>query len=184
MPGKVMQLRLYAVGLVLFAALSLALPDRADSTATLATCQARQLNLSTSFYGEAGGQFIQTFAFTNTLYHPCQLRGWPALNWERVGGRLVRMRSVRVVQVAPGARPFTTVVLPARRAASFDLYGEDWNHLADRRCPSTSSVSITPPGVHAAFPVAAKLPICGRLSVAPVIAGPSDHDSWSVVWHA
>jgi hypothetical protein len=179
-----MQLRLYAVGFALLAALFLAFPDRADSTATLATCQAPQLSLSASFYGEAGGQFIQTFTFTNALTHRCQLRGWPTVNWERVDGRLVRMRPVRVVQVALGAQPFRTVVLRARGAASFNLYGEDWNHLADRRCPSSSSVSITPPGVRAAFPVAAKLPICGRLYVSPVIAGPSDHDSWSVVWHA
>jgi len=177
------QLRGCAVGVALLAALFLALPGRADSGATIATCQARQLNLSTTFYGEAGGQFVQTFTFTNTRYQPCQLRGWPNLNGERVDGRLVRMKSVRVVQVAPGARPFKTVVLFARGAASFNLYGEDWNHLADRRCPSSSSVSISPPGVRAAFSVAAKLPMCGRLYVAPVIAGPTDHDSWSVVWH-
>jgi hypothetical protein len=166
--------------MVLFAVLLLALPGGADSTAT---CQARQLSVTASFYGEAGGQFVQTFTFTNTRAHRCRLRGWPRVNWERVDGRLVRMKSVRVVQGAPGARPFKAVVLPARGAASFDLYGEDWNHLADRRCPRSSAVSITPPGVQAAFPVRAKLPICGRLYVAPVIAGRSDHDSWSVVWH-
>jgi hypothetical protein len=149
----------------------------------LATCQATELSLAAGFHGAAAGQFTQTFSVTNVSRTVCALNGWPALNWESVAGRRVRMRSLRVVQGAPRARPFKTVVLEPRGVASFDIYGEDSNHVAGARCPNTDAVSITPPGSHGSLSVSVTLPVCGRLYIAPLIAGRTDRLSWSVVWH-
>jgi hypothetical protein len=145
-------------------------------------CRAQQLHLSPSFYGEAGGQFIQTFTFTNLSRSACRLPGWPTI---RVRGKSgpVSVRSRRVVQRAPSAPSFRTVALHPHDAASFDVYGPDWNSLANRPCPYTTAITVTPPSAADKLSAAVRMPICGQFDVAPVIAGKADRQSWSAVWH-
>ncbi len=146
-------------------------------------CRAQQLHLSPSFYGEAGGHFIQTFTFTNVAHSACRLPGWPTIRVRSKSGRAVSVRSRRVVQGAPSAPPFRTVVLHPHDAASFDVYGADWNGLANRPCPYTTAITVTPPSAADKLSAAVRMPICGLFDVAPVIAGKTDRQSWSVVWH-
>ncbi len=130
-----------------------------------------QLRIGPTFYGEAGGQFLQTFTFRNRSDRTCRLRGWPRLN----------ARTRRVRQGGPKTPASLTVFLGAGGAASFDVYGEDWNHVADKPCPKTRVVLVTPPGATSALRVKVKLPNCGPYYVAPVIAGTKDRTAWSTV---
>jgi hypothetical protein len=120
----------------------------------------------------AAGSFIQTFTFTNVSRRVCSLTGWP-----RIG-----LPSRRVRQGAPPTPAYRTVVLRPRGAASFDVYGADWDHVRDRACPRTSTLRVAPPGVRSRLAVTVRMPNCGRFDVAPVIAGKTDREAWSVVW--
>jgi hypothetical protein len=154
------------------------------SSSAFARCQPPQLHLAASFYGEAGGQFIQTFTFTNISRRACRMAGWPRLEIEVSSHRSVPVRTRRVVQGLPGARPYASVLLRARGAASFDVYGADWDFGRKRACPKTTAALVAPPGDGAALRVGVRIPDChGGFEIAPVIAGRTDRDSWSVVWN-
>ena len=157
---------------------------RSGSSAAFARCQPSQLRLAASFHGEAGGQFIQTFTFTNVSRRVCRLEGWPSLEIEVASHRPVAVRTRRVVQGPQGAPPFATVLLRARAAASFDVYGADWDFLRNRSCPHTVAALVTLPGGGVALRVAVRIPECpGGFEIAPVIAGRTDRQSWSFVWN-
>jgi hypothetical protein len=142
-----------------------------------------QLHLAASFYGEAGGQFIQTFTFTNISQRVCRMEGWPSLEVEDVSHRPVPVRTRRVVQGQLGTRPFASVFLRARGAASFDVYGADWDFLRNRSCPRATAALITPAGGSAALRVSVRIPDCpGGFDIAPVFAGRIDRESWSLLW--
>lgn len=152
------------------------------SSASVPVCHARDLQLAASFYGEAGGQFSQTFTFTNLGDSACRMRGWPTLQVRTPSGRVASVRSIRVVQGASTTHPFRTVVLRPSGAASFDVYGADWDFRANRACPQTRAIFVLPPGAGGRLVAAVSLPNCGGFFVAPVIAGKTDRQSWSVVW--
>jgi hypothetical protein len=145
------------------------------------TCKAAQLRLRPTFYGEAGGQFVQTFTFTNTSQGSCQLAGWPTLRLVDASGKSEVAPTIRVVQGQPVTRPFRTVVVQPGRAAAFDVFGADFDALANRACPKTRGFLVTPPGV-APSRVAVSVPFCGPFDVAPIIAGSTDHNAWSTIW--
>jgi Protein of unknown function (DUF4232) len=130
-------------------------------------CSPNRLQLAATFYGEAGGQFVQTLTFRNRGQHSCGLAGWPTL---------VGVASRRVVQRAPSARPYRPVLLHTGGAASFDVYG--------RSCPTRRRLRVALPGGRGVFRVRVRLPQCpGGFLVAPLVAGTRDRDAWSFVWH-
>jgi hypothetical protein len=176
--------RLVRVGVLSVGALlAVATPGLSSSTRASPRCRTSQLQLVASFYGEAVGSFMQTFTFTNASQQKCQLRGWPSLKLETKSRHPVPVALRRVRQSTPPAPASMTAVLAAGGAASFDVYGADWNHGANRSCPETTTVLIAPPGNHATLSVAVRMPNCGLVYIAPLIAGRTDHQSWSVVWH-
>jgi hypothetical protein len=168
-----------AIGVALTVGSAVSAPSRA--AVQIQNCQSRRLHLRASFYGEAGGQFIQTFTFTNAGAMPCRLAGWPTLRLRNPSGQATAVRSIRVVQNRPSSRPFEPVILQPGGAASFDVFGADWNVSANRACPNTHALSIALPGV-AALAIRVALPHCGPFSIAPVVAGKTDRDAWSAVW--
>ena len=140
----------------------------------LAPCRSSQLRLVASHYGEASGQFGQTFTFTNVSRRACTLAGWPSVKSSA--------RTIRVVQGKPGAQPYRTVILrPRSGTASFALFGADYDAVANRACARTTALSVTPPRA-SPMRVFVRIPDCGRFYVAPIIAGSVDRDAWSVVW--
>ena len=165
------------IGLLVACALAVA----GEVSAAGERCQAGQLRLSASFYGEAGGQFTQTLTFTNTGARACSLEGWPSLHVTDRAGRSKPASVIEVVQGHPSSRPFQTVVLHAGGAASFDVFGADWNALANRACPKTSALLVAASDVWP-LRVAVALPHCGPFYVAPLILGRTDRDAWSTVW--
>jgi hypothetical protein len=175
--------RSFVAYLTVAVALALVTVEASLSTATVkaSTCRTGQLRLHPSFYGEAGGQFVQTFTATNTSGTPCSVAGWPNLSVKGPSSRVETAQSIRVVQSRPASNPFDTVVVRPGAAASFDVFGADWNAAANRSCPRTHALLIALPGARP-LAVTVSLPYCGPFYVAPVIAGKTDRDSWSVVW--
>jgi Domain of unknown function (DUF4232) len=164
------------------AALSLVAPGSSNTSAS-APCRSAQLHLAATFYGEAGGQFIQTFTFTNFSRRACRMAGWPRLRVEGRSHRVVAARVRRVVQGQLHAPPFVSVPMRARGAASFDVYGPDWDFRRNRSCPRTTAALVTPPGDNQPMRVGVRMPNCpGGFEIAPVIAGRTDRQSWSFVW--
>jgi hypothetical protein len=162
--------------------LAFAAPGSTSSSA-FARCQASQLHLAANFYGKAGGQFIQTFTFVNISRRVCRMAGWPSLKIEDASHRPVPVRTQRVVQGPLSARPFVSVLLRARGAASFNVYGADWDFRRNRSCPLTSAALVTPAGGGTALRVGVRIPMCpGGFEIAPLIAGRRDRGSWSFVW--
>jgi hypothetical protein len=142
-------------------------------------CRAQQLHISGRFLGEAAQQFTVTFTFANASQRSCELTGWPTVGLQAASGKPAAFRTERVIQgvSSSSVRP---VALPAGGAASFDIYGADFNTAADRACPATTSVIlVTPPGSQTAFRASMHVPDCGRFFVAPIIRGRSDRESWS-----
>ena len=127
---------------------------------------------------------MQTFTFTNISRRVCRIGGWPSLEIEVASHRPVPVRTRHVVQGQLGARPFASVLLRARGAASFDLYGADWDLQRNRSCRLATAALVTPAGGGAALRVGVRIPNCpGGFEIAPLIAGRTDRESWSVVWN-
>ena len=156
-------------------------PSAAPAAASVPTCTATQLRLRLTLYAEAGGQFIQTFTLTNAGANACRLAGWPTLRAVVASAKTEPAPSIRVVQGKPDAKPFRTVVLRPGSVAAFDIFGADYDALANRACPKTRALLLAAPGV-APSRVTVALPFCGPFYVAPVVAGGTDRDAWSAVW--
>jgi hypothetical protein len=184
LPGRIRTRWALAIaGVTAGSVLAVAAPGSSNSS-VFARCQSSQLHLAASFYGAAGGQFIQTFTFTNISRRVCHMAGWPSLEIDVVSRHPVAVRTRRVVQGSPKARPFASVLLRARGAASFNVYGADWDFRRNRSCPLTTAALVTPPGGGAALRVGVRIPNCpGGFLIAPLIAGRTDRQSWSFVWH-
>jgi hypothetical protein len=184
LPGGTRTRRALAIaGVTAGSVLAVAAPGSSNSS-VFARCQASQLHLAASFYGVAAGQFIQTFTFTNMSRRVCRMAGWPSLEIEVGSRRPVAVRTRRVVQGSPNARPFVSVLLRARGAASFNVYGADWDFRRNRSCPLTTVALVTPPAGGAALRVGVRIPNCPvGFEIAPLIAGRTDRQSWSFVWH-
>ena len=170
------------IAATVLAAVALSFSSFAASGAPSApTCVASQLRLRPTLYGEAGGQFIQTFTLTNAGENACRLAGWPVLRSVDVSGHTEPAPSIRVVQGKPAAKPFDTLVVRPGKVAAFDIFGADYDALANRACPKTRALLLGAPGVPPSR-VRVVVPFCGPFYVAPVVAGSIDRDAWSVVW--
>ena len=169
--------------LTIAAAMGFAAADarRGAAAANVGICRASELHLRPALYGEAGGQFTQTFTATNDGSADCSLAGWPTLRLKSRSGKVGAARSIRVVQGNRSSKPFETVVVHPGGAASFDVFGADWDLLANRACPKTHGLLITLPGV-APLSVTVALPYCSPFYIAPIVAGRTDRDAWSAVW--
>jgi Protein of unknown function (DUF4232) len=148
----------------------------------LPRCHSNQLRLAKGTYGEAALQFRQTLTLRNVSSRACELGGWPNVRVKDERLRVVAVRTVRVVQGSPNAPPFRVVTLRPGGAASFNVYGPDWNAAANRECRKTSAILVRPPGARATLDVRVRIPSCGPFYIAPLIAGRRDRNSWSFVW--
>jgi len=153
-------------------------------------CRADQLRLTGGSWGVAAGSFQQTLTLTNVSHGNCTINGWPTVRRLDRAGRALPARTIRVVYGFPGARSSSVLKLRAGRAASFNIYGEDWNHIADRPCPVARAITVRPPGAHRSLPIridgrrfglaAAGIPACRIIFEAPLIAGATDPYPWAV----
>jgi hypothetical protein len=144
-------------------------------------CQSQQLHLAGQFLGEADQVFTVTFTFTNASDRACDLTGWPTVGLQTSSGKPVALRTERVIQ-GLSLSSVRLVALAPGGAASFDIYGADFDTGADKACPTTTSVIlVTPPHGRTAFRTLMRVPDCGRFFVAPIIGGRSDRLAWSKI---
>jgi len=125
--------------------------------------------------------FTVTFTFTNASGRACDLTGWPTVGLEAASGKPVALRTERVIQ-GLSLSSVRLVALAPGGAASFDIYGADFDTGADRACPTTTSlIVVTPPNSRIAFRTPLRVPDCGLFFVAPIIGGRSDRLAWSKI---
>lgn len=124
---------------------------------------------------------MQTFVLTNAGAAACRVAGWPTLSGVVASGKTEPAPSIRVVQGKPAEKPFRTVVVQPGSVAAFDIFGADYDALANRACPKTHALLLAAPGV-APSRATVGLPFCGPFYVAPVVAGGTDRDAWTEVW--
>jgi hypothetical protein len=88
-------------------------------------------------------------------------------------GRPIPVRLSRWVYSQGGPAPFRAVRLRPGSAATFPVFGEDWNHRLDRACPNAETVRVESPGgggwLSASLRTA--LPACRQWDVGPLVPG-------------
>jgi hypothetical protein len=145
-------------------------------------CTTAHLSVTPHAYGEAGGQFRETFTFENRSRATCRLAGWPRLQIADAAGRAQDTTTQRVRQNSPPLPAWTSVAIKPHATASFDVYGADYDALHNHACSETSAAFITLPHNTTRLSIGVRMPDCGyALYVSPVIAGGSDTPSWSEV---
>jgi hypothetical protein len=174
------------LALVAMVLIAVVVPGLARSSGSRKTlrCRTAQLQGRAHFLGEAMGQFTETLTFVNSGARTCRLAGWPGVLLRNRSRSAVRVRQSRVIQGSPTNHPFRLVAIRPSGTASFDIYGPDYNVAKNQTCPTAHALLVQPPGDSQTLPVAVKIPACRPVSfaVAPLIAGSSDRDPWSVVW--
>ena len=147
-------------------------------------CRTGQLSLRATFRGAALGEFVQTLTVSNVGAHACEIGGWPRIQVEDVAGHQVLVPVRRVVQTPAHAKPFREVVVEPQGAASFNLYGADFDAVSGRGCPVGVLLSVRPPGAQGTLHVRANVPRCRYgYYISPLIAGSNDRLAWTFVWH-
>lgn len=147
--------------------------------ASTPTCLPAQLSLRAGGYGEAGGQFTQTLTFTNHGQLSCRLSGWPRVEALNATGNPLPGKNDNVRQDLPPQPDSHSVTIAAGGTASFDVYGADYNPVKNRACPMTASALVIAPNTSSPVRVDVHIPDCGGFSVAPVVAGSTDHKMWN-----
>lgn len=174
------------LALIAMVLLAVAVPGLAHSSGPARTprCRTGQLRVRGHFLGEAMGQFTETLTFINGSARTCRLAGWPSVLVRTASGSAAHVRLSRVIQGPPTNHPFRTITIRSGHTASFDIYGPDYNAGKNQTCPTAHALLVRPPGASLRLPVAVKIPACRPLGfeVAPLIAGGSDRDAWSVAW--
>lgn len=108
--------------------------------------------------------------------------GWPRIQVDDVAGRQVLVPVRRVVQTPAHAKPFREVVVEPQGAASFNLYGADFDAVSGRGCPVGALLSVRPPGAQGTLHVRANVPRCRYgYYISPLIAGSNDRLAWTFV---
>ena len=151
-----------------------------ESVAQLPRCQSSQLSAHPAFAGVGTGNVGQVVTFTNTSSSTCTLYGYPGLQMLDGSGRPIPTQVHRGQSYAVPQLPVRLVTLRPGAPASFEAGYEDGTGFSGVRCPSATTVEITPPGAYR--PITIKWALnpyggdierlrCGRVSVSPVYAG-------------
>jgi uncharacterized protein DUF4232 len=139
---------------------------------SLPHCRSDQLRLTAPrMWGAAAGSLIEGFTLTNASRRTCAVSGWPDVRRLGRSGRPIPVTLERWVYEQHGPAPFRVVRLRPGRAASFPVFGEDWNHAVDRACPNARTVRVEPPGGRGWLSVALKIPACAGWNVGPLVPG-------------
>ena len=152
-----------------------------SAAAVLPSCRADQLRLSApSAWDVASGSLLEPMTLTRVSGSGCSLAGWPAVRRLDRAGRIIPARTFRYTYDATDSVPFHTVSLSSGRAASFNFFAPDWNHVADRPCATARKLEIRLPGGHSWLAIASKIPACSVLYVDPLVPGRTD-GRWGTV---
>lgn len=138
---------------------------------SLPRCQSGQLRLSApKMWGAAAGSLIEDLTLTNSSGTTCSVEGWPTVRRFNGAGQVIPVQLGRWVYTLSGPAPFRVVSLPPGSAATFPIFGQDWNHAADRACPNARRIQVRPGG-GGWLSVARKIPACQAWDVGPLVPG-------------
>lgn len=138
----------------------------------LPRCRSGQLGLSVPpTWGAAAGSLYEPATLTNTSGTSCTVAGWPAVRRLDRAGRAIPVDVQRWVYVERGPAPFRTVRLAPGGAATFQIFGQDWNHAVDRACRQAQRLQVEPRGGGGWLFVPVDLPACRRWDVGPLVPG-------------
>lgn len=141
---------------------------------SLPRCRSEQLRLvAPRIPGAAAGTIYEPLTLVNTSASSCAVGGWPALRRFDPAGRQIPLRTSRWVYEQRGSAPYSMVALRPRAAATFDVFGSDWNHASNRPCPNARRVEVEPSGGGAWLSAGSlDVPACGQgWSVGPLLPG-------------
>ncbi len=155
-------------------------------------CRAPELTLAAPPADEAAaaGMLSQSFVLTDTAPTDCSLDGWPGFFVYDAAGVDIPATVDRVdYEASKGTEGPSKVTLEPGRSASFGVFGEDYDAVANHACayesagalvdPPNSSSALdptTPPTVDGQMlSVPVQLPDCGTYEVGPVLPGTVVH---------
>jgi hypothetical protein len=135
-------------------------------------CRSSQLRLSApKMWGAAAGSLIEQFTLTNTSGASCIVAGWPTARRFGATGQVIPVELSRWVYRESGPAPFRQVRLRPGGAATFPIFGQDWNHAADRACPNARKMQIRPRGSGGWLSLTLTIPACQAWDVGPLVPG-------------
>lgn len=146
------------------------------AVSSLPHCSSGQLLLSApTMWGAAAGSLIEPLTVTNTSNTACTVAGWPAVRRLDRTKRVIPVELSRWVYAESGPAPFHVVKLRPGDTATFPVFGQDWNHQADRDCPDGRVVQVKPPGGRGWLSVTlgTLIPACQAWYLGPFVAGRS-----------
>ena len=106
------------------------------------TCRSAQLRISGQPWGAAAGTMYEPVTLTNASGSACSVAGWPAVRRLGADGREIPVRLERWVYRLRGAAPYFVLRLAPGRAATFEIFGEDWNHRLDQPCREALTIQV------------------------------------------
>ena len=175
---------LAAAGLVAAGAVVATLAVRASERPTPVavvppTCRSGQMRLSAPAWGAAAGTLYEPVTLTNTSSATCAVAGWPAVRRFDAAGQAIPVEVSRWVYRLDGAAPFSSVTLAPGKAATFEIFGGDWNPRLDRGCRTATAIAVQPRGgggwltasPESAGEDNAGMPACRFWSVGPLVPG-------------
>jgi hypothetical protein len=119
---------------------------------------------------------MRGFALTNVSGTTCVVQGWPGVKLKLRNGQVISPRLRRIHYYSTGVpnHPLRAgaITLRAGGAASFLLFGQDWNYKTNRACARITETLVTPPGAHKGLAIPTGLGLyCAPLNVAPLVQG-------------
>jgi hypothetical protein len=131
------------------------------------TCATGALTASVVGSSGAAGTIETTVALKSTSTSPCVLSGYPGLQLLGTNGAALATTVVRKGNYGFTAMAPTTVTLTDGQSAFFNIGYSDVP-AGTASCPSSTSLSLTPPNALDHVVVQASLSPCGAIAVSPV----------------
>jgi hypothetical protein len=166
---------------VLIALVALAAITPASASASAShRCYSSQLAVTPGRAQGAAGSVGQTVQLRNLAHVTCTLEGYPGMLLLNASGHALPTVVHRGASVTVSARPVSLVTLTPGQSAAFDIGYASATGYANKRCPTSTRVEITPPNDFAALTINWRLqPFggtiealrCGLINVSPVYAG-------------
>jgi hypothetical protein len=122
-------------------------------------------------WGAAAGSLIEPLTLTNTSGTTCAMAGWLSVRRFDRAGQVIPVRLSRWVYRESGPAPFRVVRLRPGGAATFPVFGQDWNHAADRACRNARRIQVRPGGGGGWLSVTRTIPACQGWDVGPLVPG-------------
>ncbi|HEY6782334.1 MAG TPA: DUF4232 domain-containing protein [Candidatus Dormibacteraeota bacterium] len=139
------------------------------------TCAGSQLRIVYSPAGSSGGagDFVTALAVLNAGAQPCEMRGWPSLQFLGSGGSLLPTHEVQTTSALVSAKPVNVVILPCNPGMSCPPASFNTAYISFafddviQPCETATGIRVLTPG--GSTPVVVNLRIAGSFPDGQVI---------------